>query len=481
MTGPNVLLLLSDDQGPWALGCAGNQEIRTPVLDRLAAGGARLENFFCVSPVCSPARASLLSGTIPSVHGVHDYLSGQEAGPGAPSYLDLPLVPEAFADAGYRVGLSGKWHLGRSDVPAPGFSHWFCLEGGGAPYHDAIFYRAQPEGEPAQQVHVTDYLTDVIADDAIGFLRDQPADEPFYLQVAFTAPHKPFAGQHPGRFERMYDDCEFASCPQEPVHPWTPLVDGVPIGGERDARAALVGYFAAVTAMDEAIGRLLEELDRSGRAEDTLVVFTSDNGFNCGQHGIWGKGNGTYPQNMYDTSVKVPAIFHLPGGIGPGGVISELLSGYDVAATLLDLAGLPHAAFEQGPGHSFADLLTGSGPRIDRSDIVVHDEYGPVRMIRTDTWKYVHRHPSGPHELYDMRADPGERTNLVDDPAFAPTVQQLHGQLDRWFRRYARPAADGVELPVIGAGQVRPLGDDPHRAFAAAGWDALAADPGRAP
>ncbi|GAA4848809.1 sulfatase-like hydrolase/transferase [Luteimicrobium xylanilyticum] len=472
---PSVLVLLSDDQGPWALGCAGNEEIITPTLDGLAAEGTRLENFFCVSPVCSPARASLLSGTIPSVHGVHDYLAGQDSGPGAPPYLaDVPLVTESFAEAGYRVGLSGKWHLGTSDVPGPGFTHWFALEGGGSPYHDATFFRVSEKTGLAERVHVTDYVTDVIADDAIEFVRTQPDDRPFFLQVGFTAPHKPFAGQHPARFEDLYADCAFATCPQEPLHPWTPLVDGVPIGGERDTRAALVGYFAAVTAMDEAIGRILGALAESGRAEDTVVVFMSDNGFSCGHHGIWGKGNGTYPQNMYDSSVKVPAIFHLPGRVERGQVLTELLSGYDVAATLLELAGLPHSPFESGPGRSFAQLLTGGAPAEPDREVVVHDEYGPVRMIRTDTWKYVHRHPSGPHELYDLAADPGERSNLVDDPVRAATVAQLRDRLARWFGRHVRGAADGAGLPVVGAGQLRPLADDPQDAFAPPGWDSIA-------
>ena len=190
---PNVVFVLSDDQGPWAMGCAGNGEIQTPTLDALAARGTRLENFFCASPVCSPARASLLTGQIPSRHGVHDYLFGTDVGPAATDYLSGQVAfTDVLAEAGYRLGLSGKWHLGANDRPRPGFVHWYAHRGGGSPYYDAPMYRGgRPETVPG-------YLTDALADDAIDFL-DAEADrgEPFLLSMHFTAPHSPWAGQHP--------------------------------------------------------------------------------------------------------------------------------------------------------------------------------------------------------------------------------------------------------------------------------------------
>lgn len=463
---PNILLIVSDDQGPWALGAAGNHEICTPVLDGLAARGIRLDRFFCVSPVCSPARASLLTGQSPSRHGVHDYLDGVHAGPGSRDHLHgLPTLTDALADAGYRLGLSGKWHLGASDVPRRGFVHWYALHGGGSAYSDAVMYR---DREPE---HVTGYLTDVIADDAITFIdSEQQHDAPFFLALNFTAPHKPFAGQHPAEFTALYRDCVFATCPQEPPHPWLQTLDGAPIGGEADTREALIGYFAAVSAMDAAIGRVLDRLGEHGIADDTIVVFLSDNGFSCGQHGFWGKGNGTFPMNMYDESVMVPFLIAAPG-LPPGEVRSELLSAYDLPATLLELAGLSPKAFETGPGRSFAGMLRGEQNADEERPVVVHSEYGPVRMIRTSDRKYVHRHPHGPHELYDLTVDPHERVNLVDDPARAGELARLRRMLHEWFRRHADPHADGSGLPVFGAGQTRPLDDDPLGAFAAPGWD----------
>ncbi|WP_309128205.1 sulfatase-like hydrolase/transferase [Microbacterium sp.] len=464
---PNLVVIVSDDQGPWALGAAGNHEIRTPVLDDLARRGVRLERFFCASPVCSPARASLLTGRIPSAHGVHDYLDGAHAGPTSRDHLQgLPTLTDALADAGYRLGLSGKWHLGASDVPRRGFVHWYALEGGGSPYHRAVMYR---DGVPE---HVTGYLTDVIADDAAAFIdAEQEHDTPFFLAVNFTAPHKPFAGQHPDEYTDVYRDCAFETCPQEQPHPWLQTLHGAPIGGEVDTREALIGYFAAVTAMDAAIGRILERLRAHGIEDDTVVVFLSDNGFSCGQHGFWGKGNGTFPMNMYDESVMVPFIISAPGMLPQGAVSDRLLSAYDLPATLLDLLGLDAGPFESGPGRSFAGMLRGEDTDEAERPVVVHSEYGPVRMIRTGDRKYVHRHPYGPHELYDLTTDPRERDNLVDDPARADEIARMRRMLRDWFAAYSVADADGQSLPVFGAGQIRPLDDDPLGAFALPAWD----------
>lgn len=468
MTRPNLILIVSDDQGPWALGAAGNREIRTPVLDQLAARGIRLDRFFCASPVCSPARASLLTGQVPSTHGVHDYLDGAHSGAAGRDHLaGMPTLTDALADAGYRLGLSGKWHLGASDVPRRGFVHWYALDGGGSPYHGAVMHTGDGRTE-----HVTDYLTDVIADDAISFLdAEQQHDAPFFLALNFTAPHKPFAGQHPAEFTDLYRDCAFETCPQEQPHPWLQTLDGAPIGGEADTREALIGYFAAVTAMDAAIGRVLDRLKTHRIADDTIVVFLSDNGFSCGQHGFWGKGNGTFPMNMYDESVMVPFIVAGPGVRPEGEVRDELLSAYDLPATLLELLGLDPEPFEHGPGRSFAAVLRGGRAETPDRPVVVHSEYGPVRMIRTAERKYVHRHPYGPHEMYDLAADPRERSNLADDPAYAGEVARMRRMLDAWFTEHADPRADGRGLPVFGAGQTRTLDDDPLGAFAPPGWD----------
>jgi len=182
------------------------------------------------------------------------------------------------------------------------------------------------------------------------------------------------------------------------------------------------------------------------------VIFMSDNGMNCGQHGIWGKGNGTRPQNMYDTSVKVPCLIAQPGRIAPG-VSDALLSGYDLFPTLLAYLGLADSPARPRPGRSFSALLEGRALRRDDA-VVVYDEYGPVRMVRTREWKYVHRYPDGPHELYDLRNDAGERRNVVDDATYRATVAMLRARLAEWFACYVDPALDGADKRVTGCGQL---------------------------
>ncbi|MBV7333324.1 sulfatase-like hydrolase/transferase [Chloroflexi bacterium TSY] len=454
---PNIIFILSDDQGPWALGCAGNPEIRTPNLDRLAASGIRFESFFCTSPVCSPARASLLTGRIPSQHGVHDWIrEGNMADEGKQSkeaidYLAGQLAyTEILAENGYLCGFSGKWHLGDSLNPQKGFTHWYVHERGGGPYYNAPMIR---DGQPVQE---PGYLSDLITDDALAFIEtNMETKQPFCLHVHYTAPHSPWIDNHPPEIVESYADCPFESCPQEPRHPWANALQPA----HEDPIPNLQGYFASVTAMDMNIGRILDRLDESELTENTLVFFTSDNGFNCGHHGIWGKGNGTFPQNMYDTSVKVPTIISQPGRIAQDVVCDTLLSGYDFMPTLLDYLGLENPMAEQLPGRSFVPLLSsGQEPNDEQEDgathVVVYDEYGPVRMIRSKTWKYVHRYPYGPHELYDLVEDADERTNLVDDAGYADIVKQMKGELEAWFVQYVDPARDGTHEAVTGAGQL---------------------------
>ena len=205
--------------------------------------------------------------------------------------------------------------------------------------------------------------------------------------------------------------------------------------------------------MDAAVGRLLDELEAQGLSENTLVVFTSDNGSNMGHHGIFGKGNGTYPQNMYDTSVKIPGLFSFPGRIPGGRVCSQMASHYDLYDTILDLAGVPHETDPDRPGRSFAAVLTGREEQF-RDEVVVFDEYGPVRMIRTKEWKYVRRFPDGPDELYDLVNDPEEYVNRIDDPAQRERIREMDSRLTEWFRRYADPALDGSREQVRGRGQL---------------------------
>jgi len=430
----NVLFILSDDQGVWAAGCYGNQEIRTPNLDQLAASGVRFQNFFVATPVCSPSRATLLTGRIPSQHGVHDWIKAGNSGPDAIRYLEGETAcTDIMARHGWTCGLSGKWHLGDSQIPQHGFTDWFVHERGGGDYNNAPMVRN------GQIVNVSGYVTDAITDEALRLLeRYAEGGYPFYLGVHYTAPHTPWTG-HPQEIVDSYDACPFDSCPQEPKHPWAGQLTHNHLG----QRESLKGYFAAVTAMDACIGRLLDRLDSLGLRENTLVVFLSDNGFSCGHHGFWGKGNGTNPRNMYENSIKVPALFSHPGRIAEGRVEDAMVSVYDFMPTLLAYLELPSPQDGNLPGRSFLPVLKGETME-GRDSVVIYDEYGPVRMVRTREWKYVYRHSHGPHELYHLGGDSDERNNLADDPQQAERIRELRTMMDEWFARYVDPRRDGL-------------------------------------
>jgi arylsulfatase A-like enzyme len=456
----NVVFILTDDQGPWAAGCYGNPEIRTPHIDRLAASGVRFTDFFCTSPVCSPARASLMTGRIPSQHGVHDWIRHRNMPPNAARYLEgMTCYTDVLADQGYTCGLSGKWHLGDSITPQHGFSSWLAIPYGGSDYNGADVIR------DGQVMKMPGYLSDIFTDEAVRFI-DANRDRPFYLSVHYNAPHSPWHG-HPQDIVDSYDDCPFKSCPQEAAHPhvrpW--------LRGHLGNRESLKGYFAAVTAMDIGVGRIIDHIEKLGLRERTLIVFTSDNGYSCGHHGFWGKGNGTIPFNMYENSVKVPFIVSHPGRVPRGTVSDAMMSQYDFMPTLLDYLDLPPVEDETLPGRSFLPVWLGQEEG-GRDEVVVYDEYGPVRMIRTRKWKYVHRYPYGPHELFNLAEDPDERTNLLADELSMDVVNDLRTRMTRWFERYVDPVRDGIRTGVTGAGQAQRI-DDEHPAEEAGTGEAM--------
>ena len=469
---PNIVFILADDQGAWAMGCAGNNEIKTPNIDKLAENGILFNNFFCASPVCSPARASILTGTIPSVHGVHDWLRGGNLDYDklshlkyAPRYKDFdsehkPIAylenftayTDILAENGYNCALSGKWHLGDSINPRHGFSKWFTIGRGGCEYFDADVVK---DGEVK---YAEGYITDIITDNALENLNDLcKKDNPFYLSVHYTAPHSPWdEGNHQKEYLNLYRDCEFLSVPDLEPHPWN--AGTAPSGKGEDRKELLRGYFAAITSMDSNIGKIISKLESEGVLDNTIIIFTSDNGMNMGHHGIWGKGNGTFPQNMYDTSVKVPFIIYYNKTIQPA-VCDKLVSHYDIFPTLMDYLKLPYRTKQELVGNSFAPVLKGSIDSLTNKDfVVIFDEYGPVRMIRDTVWKYVHRYPYGPNELYNLKDDPDEENNLVESPQFTDIKEKLKNDLDGFYIRCADPNVDGTREAVTGLGQLRRAG-----------------------
>ena len=456
MDKPNIIVILSDDQGAWAMCCAGNSEIRTPNLDRLALGGIRFDEFFCTSPVCSPARASIVTGRMPSQHGVHDWLrAGDTIEKYEPDregelieYLKgQPMYTDFLADAGYVCGLSGKWHLGNSHKAQASYSYWNVHAKGGSNYYKAPMVNGDDVYEEES------YVTDVITDHALEFLDQRTGDQPFYLGVHYTAPHSPWGrDQHPkGTYDEYLANCPFESTPTEQEHAWSNHCL-YPRSTEH-RKEILAGYFTAITEMDRNIGRIIDWLEEKGLRDNTLILFTGDNGMNMGHHGLYGKGNASSPMNMYDSSVKVPAIMNWPAEIEQGRTSSAMLSHYDLMPTLLEITGCVNPNADTLPGKSFVPIMRGETDSV-RDDVVLFDEYGPVRMIRSDSWKYVHRYPYGPHELYDLRTDPGECYNLADTPEFQEQIAEMRSRLEQWFLTYSNPSVDGRAEPVTGSGQL---------------------------
>ncbi len=422
---PNILVIFNDDHGQWALPSYGNSEIHTPSVNALAAHGAVMENAFTPVPVCSPARASFMTGLLPTQHGLHDYLNSADRFNGRAWMRDFTTLPEMLHSAGYHTGLSGKWHIGRDYEPQPGFDDWFALAGDYPIYHreanrfcDNGTLRA-PGG----------YLTQLIADRTVAFLRDRPKDKPFFHFTGFYATHSPWEDQ-PERLVALYRDACFRDIPSaERVFEGNIKNMEFPRANEDSKRRAKAQYYAAVTAIDEALGRILDHLDATGDLDNTLIVFTSDHGLCLDHHGIWGKGNATSPQNMIEESIRIPMI--LAGPNVPAGSRSTAFADHlDLFQTLATAGGL-NPQNGPYPGRALWPVL--QGPTADWRD-AQYGEYGTARMIRTKTHKLIARFENRRDTLFDLRE--GEARNLIDEePAIA---WGLRSQLAAHFAQFEK-------------------------------------------
>ena len=275
---------------------------------------------------------------------------------------------------------------------------------------------------------------------------------PFYLSVHYTAPHSPWEeNEHPKEFRDLYKDCEFKDTPDLPIHPWQ--ANTCPIGDTPEKRREyLTGYYAAISAMDAGVGKIMDWVEDHGLEDDTVIIFASDNGMNLGQHGIWGKGNGTYPPNMYDSSVKVPFIIKVPGCEAPGSTCSAMAGQYDIFPTILSLAGCEYELESKQPGRSLMEQI--NHPTAEYEDrIVVFDEYSKTRMIKKGKLKYIHRYGDGPCEFYDLSTDPDEENNLYGNPVWEEQIQRLKAEMEEWFDRYTDPKMDARKGGAVGRGQ----------------------------
>src|SRR4051812_377047 len=289
---PNVVLIVTDNQGAWTLGCYGNQDVRSPAIDGLATQGMLFERCFASNPVCSPTRATLMTGLIPSQHGVHSYLRAGEpqVGPEAHCVIsEFRTLPKVLAESGYVCGLAGKWHLGGNLTPQEGFTSWVTMPHG----HTTTFYNAEVIEDGKVRKEPT-YLTDLWTDHGVKFIESN-RDKPFFLYLAYNGPYglgadvlKPARNRHAA----YYADKDLPSFARGPAHPW--------LRGNREALnnlTAIRRYAAEVSGVDDGVGRILDTLKKLDLEDDTLVVFTADQGWSGGQHGIWGMADHTRPTN----------------------------------------------------------------------------------------------------------------------------------------------------------------------------------------
>lgn len=432
---PNLVFILTDNQGAWTLGCYGNPDIRTPHIDRLAAEGIRFTRALSCNPVCSPTRATFLTGLIPSQHGVHSFLDPQSMmGPKAYNTLaEFTSLGEILRDAGYVCGLSGKWHLGANLTPSEGFSFWVTKPDG----HTREFYD-QDVIEDGKLRKEAGYTTDLWTRRGVQFI-EQNKDRPFFLFLAYNGPYS--LGQlmmNPprNRHAEYYKGKPFPSFPRDAMHPWQHANKQF-----HNQQNAMERVAAETSGVDDGVGEIMATLKRLGLDDRTLVTYAADQGWMGGQNGIWGMGDHTRPVGAHELMMQIPLLFWQPGQIPAGRTNNFLVSNYDFLPSVLGYLGLADKmpVKPKSPGRDFSAVLRGGTLTWDNT---VFYEMEGTRAIRTDDWKYVVRHPAGPFELYDMRRDPQERFNLFGQPPHADRQQELAAQLARFFADYADPQYD---------------------------------------
>jgi len=443
MARPNILLFLTDDHGQWANGCYGNSELQTPNLDRLATEGARFAHAFTPCPVCSPARACLMTGRTPSQVGIHDWLQEAEPVIGDHDWLaDEETLPQLLSGVGYHSGLSGKWHMGRSHRTPPGFDWAFGLPRWQGAHNGDYTYHIN--GQPRE---LTGNKSTLITDHALQFLDSAPADQPFFLKVGYISTHSPYQAEtHDPALTAQFEDAAFTDIPPYHPHPWQ-RHEGL-AGGfqptDQQIRTRYVGYYPAVTEVDRGVGRLLFRLEQDGTLDNTVVIYPSDHGCSVGQNGFWGKGNSTRPLNMYEISTRVPLMVRAPGLVQPGHVSQRCVDHYDTFSTICDWAGIELDETRSYAGASYAHLLDGSGP--ETWDDTRYGEYGDLRMIRTPQHKFVKRYPDGPHDLFELDSDPGEQLNRAGWDEFAALQDGLEQRLEEWYSRREEATRSGLRI-----------------------------------
>ncbi len=449
---PNFVFIMSDDHAAHAMSCYGSRINETPHLDRIADGGVRFDNCFCTNSICTPSRAVILTGTYNHVNGVTTLASRMDN--------RLTTFPKLLKAAGYQTAVIGKWHLGQGPEHCPtGFDYWNVLPGQGL-YHDPEMI------EMGEKKVFPGYVTDLITDMSIDWIKARDPERPFCLLCHHKAPHRHwepdekharmYEGEDIPEPETFWDDysdrAKAAEVARMRVDRDMHLADHkVPVPDGLDETEVkrwkyqryIKDYLRVIASIDDNVGRLLDTLEAAGLAENTVVVYTSDQGFFLGDHGWYDK------RFMYEESLRMPLIMRYPREIAAGTTCEEMVLNLDFPVTFLDWAGVQPTGDMQG--RSFRPLLTGRTPMDWRQSMYyrywmhgshhnVYAHYG----LRTHRYKLIYYYADGcgqpgvveetdepEWELFDLDKDPRELHNVYHDPAYAKVVGDLTEQLHR--------------------------------------------------
>ena len=434
-SSPNIIVVMADDHAQWAVGAYGLDQIDTPNIDWLADQGVFFENAMTPAPVCSAARASFHTGKMPSQHGVHDFLS-ENADFDADWLAGETLLSERLSDSGYRTGLFGKWHATtNSQPPQPGFDRWLSYNPYVAGWENQYVRSGKVNfSSDGEETSYTGVQARFLTEEVIRFI-DEPSDKPFFVSLNFTEPHAPFVGlpeRLVSRYRSVANDIVRAGGASD-------LADRGPHTTTPENHVEeLAQYLAAVSLIDEQVGRLLDALQGRDLLDNTLLVYTSDHGLLVGQYGLYGKTNATNPANFYEETIRIPMIVYAPATMRGAQSRGELVDLMDLHATVMDYAGAvdeEDAAY--GPGRSLRPLLAGERSTNWRS--VQMSETGKLRMVTDGQWKLVREYQEDERDApidrwYDLTHPFGER-HSVDLPS-AAVRGRLMTELERFFGQY---------------------------------------------
>lgn len=435
---PNFVFVLVDDLRWDELGSSGHPYVRTPNIDRLAREGAMFRKAFTTAPLCSPSRASFLTGQYVYRHGISDNVDRSAAS------HQLVTFPLLLHRSGYETAFVGKWHMGNDDRPRPGFDRWVSFKGQGT-------YRDPEINEDGRSVRSAGYITDVLNAYALEFIKRR-RDRPFLVYLAHKAIHPEVAQRDDGSVDltqaerfvppaRHGDAFSGVAQPRRPSYGRAPqgkpallrrIGDLPPLGAATVTRdESILGRQRSLLAIEDGVGEILKALTETGQLDNTILVFTSDNGYFYGEHGL-----SVERRLAYEESIRLPLLVRAPGVASSGTVRDELVLNIDVAPTLLSLAGIPVPGDIQG--RSLVPLLKGERPAWRSSFLVEYysDKVFPriahmgYKAVRTERWKYIrYLELEGMDELYDLAADPFEMSNVVNQPAAAAALATLKQEM----------------------------------------------------